>query len=597
MTEAARKVAALIGPGQRKRWLAVAAMAAIVSVAEAGSTLLVFTLLGLLAGEATGLEVPVVGDVRGVLPWDGMDLLAAVGVVTAVVFVARSVLILVQQYVQFRVAEIAGARLSTRLLEGYLAMPYAFHLRRNSSELVRNAFDSVRRFVDEGLVPAVRAVGKSAIVLGVLVVLVVSSPLATLFAVAVLGPLLWLVLRVVFPRVKRLGRTAQTMAQQNLQSLQQSLHGIRDITVLGRQAAFADAYRRDRRAFARARYLQKTAAQVPRTAIETGLAVFIVGFVWVAAATRGGAAEALPLLGLFGYAAARLLPELQAITRSLNQMKFVGPAVDDIHADLQLFEAGTGADRLAVEPLAFRDALALHGVGFAYEGTETPAVADVTAEVHSGESVGIVGPTGSGKSTLVDVLLGLLSPTEGRVTVDGLDLHVHARAWQANLGVVPQMVFLIDDTLRANIALGVPQEDIDEDSVAEAVAMAQLDDFVASLPAGLDTQVGERGIRVSGGQRQRLAIARALYRRPSVLIFDEGTSALDTETETALLGALENLRGDRTLITVAHRLTTVESCDTVWLIRGGRLVDQGPFAELARRNPELGATAGASETG
>jgi ATP-binding cassette subfamily C protein len=596
MRDAASKVAALIGPGQRRRWLAVGAMAVVVSVAEAGSTLLVFTLLGLLAGQATGLELPVVGEVRGLVPWQGSDLLVAVGLATAVVFVARSALILSQQYVQFRVAEHAGARLSARLLEGYLAMPYAFHLRRNSSELVRNAFDSVRRFVDEGLVPAVIAVGKSAIVAGVVVVLVASSPLATLFAVAALGPLLWLVLRVVFPRVKRLGRTAQEMAQQNLQSLQQSLHGIRDITVLGRQAPFADAYCRDRRAFARARYLQKTANQVPRAAIETGLAIFIVGFVWVAAATQGGAGEALPLVGLFGYAAARLLPELQTITRNLNQMKFVGPAVDDIYADLARFDAGIGAHRSRVEPLAFRDTLALGGVGFRYEGTEAPALADVTAEIRPGESIGIVGPTGSGKSTLVDVLLGLLAPTEGRVTVDGVDLHAHARAWQANLGVVPQMVFLTDDTLRANIALGVAADDIDEAAVAEAVAMAQLDEFVASLPAGLDTKVGERGIRVSGGQRQRLAIARALYRRPSVLIFDEGTSALDTETETALMGALETLRGDRTLITVAHRLTTVEACERVWLIRGGRLVDQGPFAELAARNPELRATA-ASETG
>jgi ATP-binding cassette subfamily C protein len=597
MRDAASKVAALIGPGQRRRWLAVVAMAVVVSVAEAGSTVLVFALLGLLAGQATGLELPLVGDLRGVLPWEGMDLLVAVGVATAVVFVARSALILFQQYVQFRVAEKAGARLSTRLLDGYLAMPYAFHLQRNSSELVRNAFDSVRRFVDEGLVPAVMTVGKSAIVLGVVVVLVASSPLATFLAVAALGPLLWMVLRIVLPRVKRLGGTVHTMAQANLQSLQQSLHGIRDITVLGREAAFADAFRRDRHQFARARYLQKTAALVPRTAIETALAVFIVGFIWVVALTQGGTAQALPLLGLFGYAAARLMPELQAITRSLNQMKFVAPAVDDVYADLSLFESGAGADRGAVDPLPFKETLMLDNVSFRYDGTDTPALADVTATIRPGESVGIVGPTGSGKSTLIDVLLGLLEPTDGQVTVDRVDLHAHTRAWRANLGVVPQMVFLTDDTLRANIALGVAAADIDEDAVAEAVTMAQLDEFVASLPAGLDTQVGERGIRVSGGQRQRLAIARALYRRPSVLIFDEGTSALDTDTETALLHALEALRGDRTLITVAHRLTTVQACDTVWLIRDGRLVDQGPFAALAARNPELRTTAGASEPG
>jgi ATP-binding cassette subfamily C protein len=597
MRETWRKATALIRAEERRRWIAVGGAAVVVSVAEAASTLLVFALLGLLSGEAKGLQLPLVGDLASLVPWTGMDLLIATGLAAALVFIMRSALILAQQYVQFRVAENTGARLAARLFEGYLAMPFAWHLQRNSSELVRNAFDSVRRLVDEGLVPAVQVIGKLAIVLGVLLVLAASSPWATFFALVALGPLLWLVLRVLFPRVKVLGRSAQTMAQRNLQSLQQSLNGVRDIRVLGREAAFADTFRRDRRELARARYLQKTAAKVPRAAIETGLAVFIVGFVWVAALTEGGTAQAVPVLGLFGYAAARLMPELQVITRNLNQMKFVAPAVDDIYADLALFDEGAKATGGAVEPLTFRRALEMWQVAYRYEGTDTDALAEVSVTIRPGESVGIVGPTGSGKSTLIDLLLGLLHPTEGRVIVDGVDLHANARAWQANLGVVPQMVFLTDDTLRANIALGVPPEDIDEDAVTEAVAMAQLEEFVASLPDGLDTVVGERGIRVSGGQRQRLAIARALYRRPGVLIFDEGTSALDAETETALMQALGELRGERSLITVAHRLTTVEACDAVWLIRGGRLVDQGPFPELTARNPELGTAAGTSEAG
>lgn len=587
MRKIARKVAKLIGPGQGKRWLAVLGMAALVSIAEAGSTLLIFAFLGVLAGEAGGAELPVVGDVTRLVPWEGMELLMALGVAAAGVFVARGALILVQYYLQFRVAENAGARLSTRLLEGYLAMPYAFHLQRNSSELVRNAFDSVRRFVDEGLIPGVMLVGKAAIVVGVVIVLAASSPLATALVVGALGLVLWLVLRVVLPRVKLLGRTAQAMAQHNLQSLQQSLHGVRDITVMGREAAFADEFRRDRAEFARARYLRQAAGQVPRMAIETGLAVCIIGFVWVAAVRGGGMTGALPLLGLFGYAGARLMPEVQAMTRAVNQMKFVGPAVDDIYADVSLFDRHGGAPRQTVQPLPFRQTLALSGVGFRYEGCEVDALADISVDIRRGEAVGIVGETGSGKSTLVDVLLGLLQPTAGRVTVDGVDLHAHARAWQANLGVVPQMVFLVDGTLRANIALGLASHEIDDEALNEAVAMAQLKEFVGSLPHGLDTVVGEGGVRVSGGQRQRLAIARALYRRPNVLILDEGTSALDAQTEMALMQALGNFHGERTVITVAHRLTTVERCDKVLLVRGGRLVDEGSLAELSTRNPEL----------
>lgn len=581
-----RKVAALIGPGQRGRWLVVVGMAAAVAVAEAASTAMVFAVLGALVGEQDGMALPLVGDVRDHMPWEGTELLAALGVATAMVFTVRSSLILVQHYVQFRVAEHAAARLSIHLLRGYLTMPYAFHLQRNSAEMVRNAFDSVQRFVDEGLVPGVQALGKTAIVGGVVGVLLITSPLATAFAAAVLAPLTWLVLNLVHPRVKRLGRTAQTTARRNLQSLQQSLHGMRELSVLGREAAFVEAYARDRRELARTRYLRHTAAQVPRVAIETALVVFIVALVWVTAMSEGGVGAALPVLGLFAYSAARLLPELQHITKGLSSVKFVTPAVDDMHADIRAFATGSRAES-GRAPLPFSQALIAKDVSYRYPDAEAEALSGVSLTLRPGESIGVVGPNGGGKSTLVDVLLGLLEPTAGQVTVDGVDVHTHTRAWQANLGVVPQMVFLIDDTVRANVALGVPPEDVDEDAITEAVAMAQLDDFVASLPLGLDTVVGERGIRVSGGQRQRLAIARALYHRPRVLVFDEGTSALDNETEAALMRALRCLRGQRTLIAVAHRLTTVQQCDRVLLVRNGRIADRGPFAELRRRNPEL----------
>lgn len=601
MSDAARKVAALIGPGQRGRWLIVVGMAIAVSLTEALSTVVVFALLGALMGDGSGLAVPVVGDVSGLLPWEGMELLAALGAATALIFVGRSGLILAQYYVQFRVAENAGARLSARLLKGYLTMPYEFHLQRNSSELIRNAFDSVQRFVQEGLVPGVQVLGKLAVVLGVVSVLVVSSPVATGFAVAALAPLTWLVIRIVHPRVKRLGRTAQSIAQQNLQMLQQSLHGVRDITVLGREASFVSTYSSDRFELARARYLRRTAGQLPRVAIETGVAVFIVAFVWVAALAEGGVADALPLLGLFGYAAARLMPELQHITQGLNTMKFVGPAIEDLNADLEAMAAESRSHQVPepayVAPLEFTEYLTAKGVCYRYPGADSDALVDVNFEIRAGQSVGVIGPTGGGKSTLVDLLLGLLIPTEGQVCVDGVDIHSNTRAWQANIGVVPQMVFLVDDTLRANIALGVPDKEVDEDALREAVTIAQLDEFVAALPEGLSSVVGEGGVRVSGGQRQRLAIARALYRRPRVLVFDEGTSALDADTEGALMGALERLRGERTLITVAHRLSTVEACDTVFLMRGGHIIDQGPFGELEQRHLELRGTEAIAESG
>lgn len=591
MIEMLRKLALLIGPGHRGRWLAVIAMAVLVSIVEAVSTFGVFAMLSLLVGEAGELEFPIVGDLRELVPWqDDVQLLAVLGSSVAVIFLARSGLILLQDYMQFRVAENAGARLSTRLLDGYLSMPYVFHLERNSSELVRNAFDSVRRFVDEGLIPGTRVMGKLAIVVGVLAILVLKSPLVTLLATGTLGLFAWIVLRAVHPRVKRLGRTAQSMAQQSLQRLQESLNGVRDITVLGRERTFVDAYRQAQRQLARARYLRQTAGQVPRVAIETGIVLFIVGYVWTATLAQGGVGAMLPQLGLFGYGAARLMPEMQQIVQGLNSLKFVGPAIDDLTVDLEALAANSGNAGQSVSTLKFNDSIVAEGVRYRYPGASGDALVDVHMRIPRGQSVGVIGPTGGGKSTLVDVLLGLLVPTEGEVRVDGVDVHANARSWQENIGVVPQAVFLIDGTLRTNIALGVPEGQVDEDSLHGAVRMAQLEEFVASLPNKLETMVGEGGVRLSGGQRQRVAIARALYRGPSVLVLDEGTASLDMDTEQALMGAVERLRGNQTMIVVAHRLVTVEKCDLVLLVRDGRIVDRGSMAELSYRHAELRAS-------
>lgn len=585
MIDVLRKVLYLSGRATRRQWLAVVVLAVVVSLVEASGTFLIALLLGLLAGDGDA-SLPVVGDIQRYFPGTSdARLLLTVGVAVGVFFVFRSLAILCQHYVQYRVAESVGAQVATRLLAGYLSMPAERHVQRNSSELVRNVSDSVIRMVSEGLVPGVQLLAKLSMVVGICLVLLLTNALATLGAVAVIAPATWVVLRAVQPRVKRLGRTAKTMIRNNLQSLQESLAGWRDIRILGREHAFVEAYARDRRRLARTRYLQRTAAQVPRVSIETSIVLFIAAFVGVATAA-GNTQETLPVLGLFGYAAVRLMPEMNTITHNLNSLRFVGPAVDDIYEDMVALETTTAAPGHVVPHLLQR-AIVLDAVSYRYPGARRDALHDIDIEIRAGQSVGIVGATGGGKSTLVDVLLGLLEPAAGRVLVDGIDIRDMRREWHASIGMVPQAIFLVDDTIERNIALGVPDAEIDHAAVAEAVRLAQLEGFVDALPDGLHTRVGERGTRLSGGQRQRLAIARALYRRPSVLIFDEGTSALDNETEQALLQALERLQGGRTTITVAHRLTTVRNCDLVLLMKDGRVADRGTFRELELRNASL----------
>jgi ATP-binding cassette, subfamily B, bacterial PglK len=587
MLDALRRCLGLLGPGHAGRWVVVVVLAVIASALEVLGALLVFALLARITTDASGFDLPLVGDMRVVLPdADERTLLLVVGAGLAAFFAFRAVVIVGQAYVQYRVAENAGARLATRLLQGYLAMPYSFHLKRNSAELVRNSYDTVQQFSREALVPAVKLVSQVAMVVGMVLLLLLTNPLATVSAVAALGPLTWVLLRVVHPRVKVFGGHAQAMSRTSLQTLQESLAGWRDITILGRRREFVEAFRRDRRNLARARYLRATAKELPRVVLETGLVLFILAFLGASVLLGDGALNALPVLGLFGYAALRLQPSLNEIMVALNSLKFVGPGIDLLHADLQLFEQA-GEDDEADAPHHLHAELRLHGVDARYPEAHENALSGVDLTIRAGEFIGIVGPTGGGKSTLVDLMLGFLPPARGTVSVDGVDVHEDLAAWHAGIGVVHQSVFLADATLRRNVALGVPDAEIDETRVREALSLAQLDAFVAALPQGLETTVGEDGVRLSGGQRQRLAIARALYRRPSTLFFDEGTSALDRSTEAQLMGALEALRGQRTIIAVAHRLSTVEACDRVVLVEGGRIVDVAPFRELSSRHHRL----------
>ncbi len=324
-------------------------------------------------------------------------------------------------------------------------------------------------------------------------------------------------------------------------------------------------------------YVRSTFTEMPRTVIELALISFILTY-FAISLTRGADVEgALSTLGLFAYAGLRLQPSVQRILSGLNEIKFSAAPVQEIISDLAIRPFATD-ERLG--PLPFEKAVRLEGVSFRYSGASSDALQEVNLEILAGEVVGICGPTGGGKTTLVDLLTGLLHPTRGQITVDGVDLSGAAGRWFLNLGVVPQMVFLVDDTLRRNIALGVDDADIDETAVRDAVELAQLNEFVASLPSGLDAQVGELGVRISGGERQRLAIARALYRRPRVLVFDEGTSALDNATESRLIEAIDRLRGDRTIILVAHRLSTVGRSDRVLFVEGGRVTGDASYAEL-----------------
>lgn len=578
----------IIPRGQRWPWAVAIASSIVTATTESVAAVSIVLLMDVLTtGGTTASTVPFVGDITRLLPSsDTATNLRLLAVAIGLFFVLKAGLLTLHNYIQSRVVHQTGARLSANLFTGYLRMPYSFHLTRNSSELLRNASWSSDELVVNYLGPFSRVISESILLIFLLGVLVVTAPIATLIAVIAMAPVAAIILWFVRPRIARLGKRTERHVNESLKAIQQGLHGIRDVKLLGRESFFGEEHRNIRQRLSRSRYLEPVLSESPRILIETLLVLLILIFVGVGSGASALAGSSMSLLALFGYAGLRMMPAIGKIVSATNRLRYGSAVASTVAADLDMFDTSVldvsesgSTDR----PHGLTDRIQAEHVSFSYGGDVV--LDDIDLSIHRGESIGIVGSTGAGKSTLLDIILGLLVPTSGRVLVDGVDLQEIRASWQASIGFVPQTIYIVDDSLRRNIAYGVPDDEIDEAAVDEAVARASIRTMVDALPDGLDTIVGDRGLRLSGGQRQRVAIARALYRNPSVIVLDEGTASLDNVTEAEILNALELLRGQRTLIAVAHRLTTVRKCDRIVVLEHGSVVDIGSFDELRRRSP------------
>lgn len=593
MFRTVRQTWGLIGPQRRHRFIAVGALSTVVSGLEAVAAVLVAILLGFVLNAGEVPDVSLIGDATRFFPGLSYEELVLWSCATFLLFfVVRSAVFLYQQYALARVAQNTGLLLSDRLVDGYLSMPYEWHLSRNSSELIRNAYDNVYQMVGNVFTPMANLIADITLAVALLAVLFVSSPSITLVAGFAMGLAILVNMRVIQPRLQRLGVQRNRAAKATMQGLQQGFGGVRDIKILGREAEFSESFRRSRAEMAEAQYVQMALASTPRVTVEITFLLLVIG--GLALAVSGDAVGSiLPTLGLFAYAGLRLQPSIQKIAGAFNSLRYAEAAVEDVAKDLDDLDDYSSARRLAdreLAPLGLRDRVRFESVAYFYPDAESPALRGVDLEIAAGESIGIAGATGGGKSTLLDLLCGLLPPTSGRILVDGADMAGQIRAWQRSLGVVHQSSFLIDDTIRRNIALGSADDEIDEAHLRRCVAIAQLDDVVRSLSEGLDTVTGERGIRLSGGQRQRITLARALYRKPSVLILDEGTASLDNETERRVIKEVLAL-GEITLFMVAHRVTTIEQCDRIIVVDKGRVVGIGTYREMVQASPVFRALA------
>ncbi|MDJ0686513.1 MAG: ABC transporter ATP-binding protein [Alphaproteobacteria bacterium] len=462
------------------------------------------------------------------------------------------------------------AEFSERLFTTYINQPYNFHLQRNSAQLIRNASVELTIWTANVVMPTLQLLTEVMVVFGLCLLLLAVEPVGVVLVVTVLTILIGIFYYVLRQRISAWGKQRQYHEGMRIQHLQQSLGSIKEVKLMGREDDFRVQFAAD--VFASARAGQKQAAflQIPGLWLEffgvLGLAMLVATLLSLGKSTE----VILPILGLFAAASFRLMPSANRILASLQSLRFGLPVAEVLYQELCL-EADTKPVQSDGRQLDFSDRVELRNLSFRYDGTDNRALSDISLTISQGESVGFVGPSGSGKSTLIDLLLGLIEPQAGTILVDGRDIRGCLRGWQSLVGYVPQTIYLTDDSLRRNIALGIPESDISYNAVQAAVEAAQLGDWVSSLPQGLDTIVGERGVRLSGGQRQRVGIARALYHDPEVLVFDEATSSLDNSTEKEVMASVAALKGKKTLIMIAHRTSTLTQCDRLYRLDHGRI--------------------------
>lgn len=519
------------------------------------------------------------------------------GVVALVTITATNVFTLLVSRALLRYCYLLGHAMSERMLQGYLCRPYAFFLTRNSSALMLNVMGEVTGVVHGILVPGMHLVAKSVVAACVLTFVVLMQPgLAIAFAI-VLGGAYLAMFTFVRSRVSRLGACSQIANGERYRLTTEVFAGIKDLRLLAREGEYFDRIRQASREYALNQSATELIAMAPRYALETIAFGAVLVLVLYLLAVEHEMSRMVPLLTLYAFAAYRLLPAFQQVFSSLTHIRFNLASLDVVARELtQLRNSTDGVETMFRDippPLAFEHTIALEQIVYRYEGRDCPVLDGISLSIAKNTTVGLVGETGSGKTTLVDIILGLLRPAQGRLLVDGMPINAeNLRAWQQNLGYVPQQIFLSDDTIARNIAFGVPVSRIDRARVEEVARIAKIHDFVVGqLPQQYDTAVGERGVRLSGGQRQRIGIARALYHDPAILVMDEATSALDGITEDAIIDAIHTLAHRKTIILIAHRFATVQDSDTIYLLDQGHLVDQGSYDELIARSEQFRAMA------
>jgi len=474
--------------------------------------------------------------------------------------------------------------INKRLMQYYINVPYEFHLKNNSSSLIRNITIEARTLVFHTLIPLLVIATESLVIIAFMIFLVWLEPLGTVIVVSLLLLSGLLFQGLIKNFMEEIGKTRLHADGLIIQKAQEAIGGIKDIKVLLKEDAFMEHFSKYNLLSSEADGQYYTWSQFPRMYLETIGVVTLSVLLLFLTINSANSAQVIPTFGLFALAAFRLLPSANRIMISFGNLRYSSSVIGNIEQqlnDAKLLPIHTANKYEISNSLSFVKSIDIQNISHSYD-SETISLHNISISIKKGESIGIIGKSGAGKSTLVDVILGLLAPTSGAIAVDGNSIYENLIGWQQIVGYVQQDVFLLDDSILKNIAFGIHEENIDYERLYQVVNETQLDDFVYALSEGLNTQLGERGIRLSGGQKQRIGIARALYHKSSVLVFDEATSALDTETETEIMSEISNLKGDQTIIVIAHRLSTLKHCDRILELSKGSIVNTYQGIEMQK---------------
>ena len=492
-------------------------------------------------------------------------------------------------YAQVRFSKMREYSICKRLLEGYLHQPYSWFLKRNSSNLTKTILSEVDTVVNVGLYPLLILISQLIVVISLLIFLIFIDPFLTLGVVLILGGAYAIIYKLSKNFIKKIGEERLIANEKRFNSLNEAFGAVKQLKVSGLEEIYFQRFTIPAISFAKSNAWIVIVSQLPRYALEAiafgGMILVILYLI----ALKGAFLGAVPIIALYAFAGYRLMPALQRIYQSYAEVRFSLPAIESLYEDLK--NLIPRKNLTSKEVIELKKSITLNNIHYNYPESTNNVLKDISLKIPAYSSVGFVGSTGSGKTTIVDIILGLLESQKGTLEVDDKIINTNnVRAWQVKIGYVPQDIYLADDTIEANIGFGIEDKKINRKAVENAAKIANLHDFVVNeLPAKYQTLVGERGVRLSGGQRQRIGIARAIYHKPEILILDEATSALDNQTERAVMEAIRNLSNKMTIIMIAHRLSTVKKCDKIFLLSKGELKGKGSFEELKKFSAEFQA--------